>query len=60
MNRWLAVGLLGVGLGSNGESSAQDVQQVARANGWLEDYAAARKSARQSRKPLFVVFRCQP
>ena len=28
--------------------------------GWFTDYAKAKADARQSGKPLFVVFRCQP
>ncbi len=28
--------------------------------GWFTDYAKAKAAARQSGKPLFVVFRCQP
>jgi hypothetical protein len=37
-----------------------DAPQQANPAGWWTDYALARAAARQSGKPLFVVFRCQP
>ncbi len=37
---------------------AQNVGKTRK--GWLADYAAARALARQSGKPLLVVFRCEP
>jgi hypothetical protein len=41
-------------------SNAQPVAELAQKKGWLTDYAAAKATARQSGKPLMVVFRCQP
>jgi hypothetical protein len=29
-------------------------------NGWLTDYRQAREAARESGKPIFLVFRCVP
>ena len=52
MMRWLIGGLLAAAL----VPSRVDAQQ----KGWLTDYAKARALARQTGKPLFVVFRCQP
>jgi hypothetical protein len=31
-----------------------------RSSGWLTSYEAGRALARQTGKPLFVVFRCEP
>ncbi len=48
MNGWIAA-VLGLGLFLPAQSSQKDE--------WLKDYQAARAVARQSGKPLFVVFR---
>jgi hypothetical protein len=39
-----------------GEEKAASARE---ASGWLNDYGQARRLARESGKPLFVVFRCQ-
>jgi len=43
-----------------GSADAEPVAQAAQKAGWLTDYQAAKKLARETGKPLFVVFRCQP
>lgn len=48
---WLAASLFGLAFLS-GASAAAEPQ-------WLSDWEQARKEARASGKPLFVVFRCQ-
>ncbi|OAI48769.1 hypothetical protein AYO44_18670 [Planctomycetaceae bacterium SCGC AG-212-F19] len=59
MNRWMMAGAVGVGaaalvLGT----SAEPVSAQAKAPpGWLNDLAAAKTAARQSGKPIFLVFR---
>ena len=35
-------------------------QSEATRHGWLLDYRAARERARESKRPLMVVFRCVP
>ncbi len=61
MKWWLTGSLLGIGLLAvsgrvAGQSPGQSVQQA----GWFTDYQAAKAAASSSRKPLFLVFRCQP
>ncbi len=59
MKWYLLGGLLGLGVASlygPGPGAAQAQKQT----GWLTDYAQARALARQTGKPLLVVFRCQP
>jgi hypothetical protein len=46
---WLALAVWGV---LAGKSRAEEPR-------WLTDYDEARKVARKSEKPLFVVFRCE-
>jgi len=59
MRVWLvAVAGLGVLLGSN-RVRAQALPD-AKAHGWQENLEAAKALARESGKPLFLVFRCQP
>jgi hypothetical protein len=58
MRRWLLGGVVALSLvvlenGAVPESTGGE----ARGPRWLTDYAAARKAARQSGKPIFVVFR---
>lgn len=57
VNRLLGLGLVVmlVGVGS-AEGQTPDV----RATGWLTDYQSARMQAKQTGKPMFLVFRCVP
>jgi hypothetical protein len=48
---------LGLGLLAVEMSPAPGSAGAARDKLWLGDYAAARRAARQSGKPIFVVFR---
>ena len=60
MARWLTGGVLGVGLAALLIGDVEFVRaqkQKAAAKGWLNNYAAARAAARQTRKPIFLVFR---
>jgi hypothetical protein len=43
-----------------GSVDGQRPLQSVKPAGWWTDYQAARAAARESGKPLFVVFRCQP
>lgn len=43
-----------------GQPAAPTVAQDKTAPGWLNDYQAARSVARESGKPIFLVFRCVP
>jgi hypothetical protein len=47
---------LSPGAGGVGRGRGPAAQQA----GWFTDYQAAKAAARSSRKPLFLVFRCQP
>ena len=61
MRKWLTGSVLGLTvLMFGGRADAEPVAQAAQKAGWLTDYQAAKKIARESGKPLFVVFRCQP
>ena len=61
MRQWPIGSALGVILlAFAGRVGGQPPGQPAKAAGWWTDYQAARAAARQSGKPLFVVFRCQP
>ena len=61
MRCWLTGSVLGLTvLMFAGSAEAEPVAQAAQKAGWLTDYQAARKLARETGKPLFVVFRCQP
>ncbi len=58
--KWCLIGgLLGMGMASLHDIGPGEAQAQKKA-GWLTDYAQARALARQTGKPLFVVFRCQP
>jgi hypothetical protein len=59
MRIWLIAGTLGAvilpcNLGKDADGGPPNPP------GWFTDYAKAKAVARQSGKPLFVVFRCQP
>jgi hypothetical protein len=41
-------------------AAEEEIERLAKRAGWLMDYPTARAAARQTGKPLFVVFRCQP
>jgi hypothetical protein len=43
----------------SGNSLAGEEATVRETSLWLGDYSQARRVARESDKPLFVVFRCQ-
>lgn len=34
--------------------------QLARKNGWFDDYPRAKAEAKRTGKPMFLVFRCDP
>jgi hypothetical protein len=61
MNRHLIGGTLALALlvlGSSNQSQEAAAQKVGKtAPGWLADYQAARTAARQTGKPIFLVFR---
>jgi len=57
MKSWLIAGTLGAVLLLSGKDAAGGPPNPP---GWFTDYAKAKATARQSGKPLFVVFRCQP
>ena len=56
--RLIAVALLMTLAGSAMAQSPS--MKLAAQKGWLDDYAAARNRARQTGKPMLVVFRCDP
>jgi hypothetical protein len=55
---WWLLGVLGLGF-AGGSASATDRPLDARdaRTAWMTDYTAAKAAARQSGKPIFVVFR---
>ena len=53
MHRWLAGGTVGFGV----MILAGTLAAAPKSGTWLPDYAAAKALARQSGKPLLVVFR---
>jgi hypothetical protein len=58
MRRWLLGGVVALSLiGLENEAVPEPAGGAAGEPRWLTDYAAARKAARQSGKPIFVVFR---
>lgn len=61
MNRWIAGGVLGAALLALPTTAVdgQPAKPGKKAN-WLTSYEEGRAAAKQSGKPLFVVFRCQP
>lgn len=57
--RWrLAASVLILGGLAYGQASAREPKKP-DAPHWMSDWQAARKAARESGKPLFVVFRCE-
>ena len=59
MHRWVIAGMLGtVCFLTPGSFPAQPARE-ARPGAWYGNYEAARAAARQSGKPLLVVFRCE-
>jgi hypothetical protein len=60
MKRWLIGGLAGLSLAALVLTAAHESTTAAEKElTWLTDYEKARTSARQSGKPLLVVFRCE-
>jgi hypothetical protein len=61
MKRWSLAGAAALGVVAALHGAArQPAEQAAKARGWLTSYEQARAVARQTGKPLLVVFRCQP
>ena len=58
MRTWLLNGLVGALLLGSGPAAAQKGKPSGR--GWLTSLDAAKAQAKQSGKPLMVVFRCEP
>jgi hypothetical protein len=60
--KWcLMGGVLGVGLLALASTRGQGpASKGALQKGWYLNYEAARAAARQSGKPMMVVFRCEP
>jgi len=54
--RWCLLGVLGLGIVSLTGITAREPADQKEAR-WLTDYDQARKTARNSNKPIFVVFR---
>jgi hypothetical protein len=58
MRRWLLGGVMALGLIAwDNPGVRESAAGETRGPRWLTDYAAARKAARRSGKPIFVVFR---
>ena len=60
MRFWLIAGTLGAVVFLSGDSGKDAAGGPPNPPGWFTDYAKAKAAARQSGKPLFLVFRCQP
>jgi hypothetical protein len=60
MRIWFIAGTLGAAVFLLSNSGKEVAGGPPNPPGWFTDYAKAKAVARQSRKPLFVVFRCQP
>jgi hypothetical protein len=60
MKCWLIAGTLGAAVLLSGDSGQEAAGGSPNPPGWDTDYEKAKAVARQSGKPLFVVFRCQP
>jgi hypothetical protein len=57
MRRWLLGGVMALALiALDNQGVRGSAAKEATGPRWLTDYAAARKAARQSGKPIFVVF----
>jgi hypothetical protein len=58
MRRWLLGGVVALSLvGLENRAVPESAGGGGKEPHWLTDYAAAKKAARQSGKPIFVVFR---
>lgn len=60
MRSWLIGCVLGLGFVTGRVEAAEPPAKAPKGGDWFTDYAAARAAARETGKPLFVVFRCQP
>lgn len=60
MRWWIAVTALAVVGSAECQGQSPVLQAALKKNGWHTSYEAARTAARQSGKPMLVVFRCQP
>jgi hypothetical protein len=56
MTKWLGFALLACGAVSAAAALAPQNEGLV----WFEDYQEALRQAKQSHKPLFVEFRCEP
>jgi hypothetical protein len=55
---WWMLGVMGLGLTASFPEPAQDAPaKTGTLAAWMTDYPAAKRLARQSGKPIFVVFR---
>jgi hypothetical protein len=55
------LGAMGLLFGRGAAPPVHTAQQAAAwPDGWLKDYEEGRRLARETGKPLFVVFRCEP
>lgn len=59
MKWWLVGGAVGLSLAVLADVGVKGQAAAEKETVWLSDYTAARMLARQSGKPLFVVFRCE-
>lgn len=57
---FLALGVLGIGLGSARAQFFKKKEGDGPKTGWLGSYAQGKEEARRTGKPLMVVIRCQP
>jgi hypothetical protein len=56
--RWCLLGVLGLGIVSlTGTTAKEAAAPELKETRWLTDYDQAKKTARTSNKPIFVVFR---
>lgn len=65
MAKMIMIGLAAMTVGLPANASAQsgrfsDDRAEAVEHGWLFDYDKAKKLARESKRPLMLVFRCVP
>jgi hypothetical protein len=58
MRTWMLSGLMGALLLGSGPATAQKGKAGGR--GWLTSLDAGKAQAKQTGKPLMVVFRCEP
>ena len=57
MSRHLTVGMLGLGLAALALTGSDGLAQQKKPAGWQNSYATARQEARQTGKPIFLLFR---